>query len=233
MAELQEEKNASIDVQEQLDKAELFFEKNKKTIGIVGGVILGIAALISAYKFWYIPSEDAKAQAEIFMAQQYFEKDSLDLALNGGTVAGQSFTGLLEVADNYGMTPTGNLAEYMIGTILLKKGKFEEAIERLSNFSTDDIMISTVAIGAIGDAHSELKHNEEALKFYLKAANMNSNEFTTPLYLKKAGLVYEVQKEYSEAAKVYERIKKEFNKSTEARDIEKYISRAKVAGNIE
>ena len=233
MAESQEEKNVVVDVQEQIDKVELFFEKHKKNISIIGGAIILIVGFFSAYKFWYIPSEDAKAQAEIFMAQKYFEKDSLDLALNGGTIAGKSFVGLLEVADNYGITPTGNLAEYMIGTILLKKGKYEEAIERLSNFSCDDIMVSTVAIGAIGDAHSELQRYDEALNYYLKAANMNSNEFTTPIYLKKAGLVYESKGEFAEAVKNYVRIKKEVSKSTEARDIEKYISRAKVAGNIE
>lgn len=233
MAEIQDEKNTGLDVQEQLDKAELFFEKNKKNISIIAGVIIAVAGLISLYKFWYIPSEDAKAQAEIFTAQQYFEKDSLDLALNGGTIAGQSFTGLLDVADSYSGTPTGNLAEYMIGTILLKKGKFEEAIEHLSNFKSDDIMISAVALGAIGDANLELNKSDEALNFYLKAANTNSNEFTSPIYLKKAALVYESKREFAEALKNFERIKKEFNKSTEARDIEKYISRVKVAGNLE
>jgi hypothetical protein len=47
--------------------------------------------------------------------------------------------------------------------------------------------------------------------------------------LKKAGLVYEEQKEYGNALDVYEKIKADYSDATEAQDIDKYISRAKAA----
>ena len=43
----------------------------------------------------------------------------------------------------------------------------------------------------------------------------------------KAGLIYEEQKKLEDALKIYERIQKDFFKSYEGRDIEKYISRVK------
>ncbi|MFL5753472.1 MAG: tetratricopeptide repeat protein [Bacteroidia bacterium] len=237
MAEVTEEKQTTgtgIDVQEKLDRAELFIDKNKKQVAIVAGIVLALIGGVIAYKMWWLPKQNDEAQAQLFMAQSYFEKDSLNLAINGGTVPGSTVTvtGLTEIAENYGGTKAGNMAEYMIGTALLQQGKFDEAIEHLNNFDSDDIVLSAVAVGAIGDANLELGKTDEAIKFYMKAADKNTNSFTTPLFLKKAGMAYEGQNNYAEALKVYERIKKEYTKSTEGREIEKYIARAKTAGNL-
>ena len=79
----------------------------------------------------------------------------------------------------------------------------------------------------------ELNKVDEAIKFYLKAADKSNNDFTTPMFLKKAGFAYEQKANYTEALATYERLKTEFGKSTEARDIEKYIARVKVLGNIQ
>jgi tetratricopeptide (TPR) repeat protein len=78
----------------------------------------------------------------------------------------------------------------------------------------------------------ELNEVDAAIKFYQKAADINTNSFTTPIYLKKAALAYESKSEFADALKLYERIQKEYSKSTEARDIEKYIQRVKTAGNL-
>jgi tetratricopeptide (TPR) repeat protein len=233
MAEVSEEKKTNFDVQNTLGGAEMFFEKNKKMIGYVGGALAVIVVAVIAYKMWYIPEQNKEAQNEMFVAQDLFIKDSLNMAVNGGTYNGTAYTGLQEIAENYGSTPSGQMAEYMVGVSLLHQGKFEEAIEHLEKFSSDDIMLSAIAIGAIGDAKMELKDTDEAIKYYLKAADKNTNSFTTPIYLKKAALAYESKSQYADALKLYERIQKEFPKSTEAREgIEKYIQRAKTAGNL-
>jgi tetratricopeptide (TPR) repeat protein len=232
MAEVSEEKKTGFDVQNTLGGAELFFEKNKKMIAYVGGGLVVIVLAVIAYKMWYIPEQNKEAQTEMFVAQSLYDKDSLNMALKGGNYNGAAYAGLEEIADNYGNTPSGKVAEYMVGTALLQQGKYEEAIEHLENFSSDDVMLSAVAIGAIGDAKMELKETDEAIKYYLKAADKNTNAFTTPIYLKKAALAYESKNEYADAVKLYERIQKEFPKSTEARDVEKYIQRAKTAGNL-
>lgn len=232
MAEVSEEQKTDFDVQQQMDKAEMFFDKNKKTLGYVGGAIAVLVAAVIAYKMWYIPEQNKEAQAQMFTAQSLFDKDSMNLALKGGMYNGTTFVGLEEIAENYGGTPSGASAEYMVGTALLQQGKYEEAIEHLENFSSDDIMLSAVAIGAIGDAKMQLNQTDDAIKYYLKAADKNTNSFTTPIYLKKAAIAYESKSQYADAVKLYERIQKEFTKSTEGRDVEKYIQRAKTAGNL-
>ena len=232
MAEVSEKQETSFDVEETVGKAEMFFEKNKKMIGYVGAAIAVLTTAIITYKMWYIPEQNKEAQAQMYMAQSLFDKDSLNLALKGGNYNSTTFTGLEEIADNYGSTPSGKVAEYMVGVALLNQGKYQDAIDHLENFSSDDVMLSAVAIGAIGDAKMELNEVDAAIKFYQKAADINTNSFTTPIYLKKAALAYESKSEFADALKLYERIQKEYSKSTEARDIEKYIQRVKTAGNL-
>lgn len=216
---------------------EIFYEKNKKTITYGGGALLAIVAIFSFYKFYWLPGQESEAGSEAFFAQTYFEKDSFNIALNGGvsvsTADGpKTMMGFKDIADNFGMTKTGNLANYYSGICLLRSGKFAEAIEYLEKFKGNDEMVAPVAVGAIGDANMELNNVDEAIKFYLKAAETSNNNFTTPIYLKKAAFGYELKANYTEALATYERLKNEFTLSSEARDIDKYISRVKTLGNI-
>ncbi len=221
-----------------LDGLQLFFEKNKKMITYGGGAILAIVAIFSFYKFYWLPGQEAEANNEMYIAQSFFEKDSFNLALNGNvqvqTGNGQvTMVGFRDLADNYSATKIGNLANYYAGICLLRTGKFEEAIEYLQKFDGNDEMVAPMALGATGDAYMELNNVDEAVKFYLKAADKSTNNFTTPIYLKKAGFAYEQKANYTEALAAYERLKSEYSKSTEARDIDKYIARVKVLGNLD
>jgi tetratricopeptide (TPR) repeat protein len=206
-----------------LSKAEQFLVDNKKIITyIVGGIAILILGYWAYMQFIHKPKV-RQAESDMYMAQIYYEMDSLNLALNGdGTKPG-----FLDIIDEYGNTPSGNLANYYVGMIYLKQGKFEDAIEYLEEFDGDDQMIGPMATGCIGDAHMELGDKEAALEKYLEAADQSENSFTTPMYLMRAGWVYEDLGEWEEALKVYERIEKEYYRSYEAMEIKKYISRAK------
>ncbi|HXB39690.1 MAG TPA: tetratricopeptide repeat protein [Bacteroidia bacterium] len=238
MSEVKEKKEPAIDIEGQIDRAELFFHKYKKQMGIAAAAIIGVVGIIVAYKMWYLPTKDAEAQSEMFYAEGYFEKDSFNVAINGGRIikladgTDKTVMGFEEIADQYGLTPSGNLAQYYLGISYLRTGKFEDAIAHLEKFSTNDVILNSVAVGAMGDAHMELNKADEAIKYYLKAADQNSNTFTSPIYLKKAATAYETKGNYAEAVKLYERIQKEYNKSTEARDMDKFITRAKILGNL-
>lgn len=210
-------------VEEALSKTEQFIESNQK---IITYVVIGIVAVIMLFflfrKFVQIPREEM-AQEVIFQAQTYFGADSLDLALYGD---GESY-GFLDVADEYGSTKAGNLAKYYAGICYLNKGEYENAIDYLKKFDGSDVLVSAMALGAMGDAYMELGDTDKAIEYYIKASEKNSNEFTTPAFLMKAGWAYELQGEYSKAIEVFEELKKDFPKAREARDIDKYIARNK------
>lgn len=207
-----------------------YYEANKQTINYVGGGLLLVIGLIVGYKFYWLPSKEAEAADEIFYAQSLFERDSFNLALKGGAMVRYSqgtkpMMGFEKIYEEYSYTKTGTLAAFYAGVCYLHLGKYEEAINYLKKYDLNDEIYQPLAYGNIGDAYMELNNPEEGIKYYLKAANDKINNFTTPLFLKKAALALESQKRYKEALELYERIKKEFLTSNEARDIEKYIAR--------
>lgn len=219
-----------INVEEAFSKTEVYIEQNKKSLSIIAVAIIALIGGYFAYKYWYVAGEEVKARAEMFKAEAFFEQDSLNKAINGDLKTGSA--GFAQIAEDYSITPSGNLAEYYLGICYLKQGKFQEAIEHLEEFNSKDMIVAPIATGAIGDANMELGKVDEAVTFYIKAAEQSSNKFTTPIYLKKAAMANEERKNYSDAVKLYERIKNEYAEAAEARDIEKYIARAKTLGNL-
>lgn len=220
-----------------LEGIQLFYEKNKNMINYVGGGLLAVVGIFCFFKLYYLPAQETEAVNEIFWAESYLEKDSFNLALKGGVMVNspdgqKQMMGFEQIADQYSMTRTGSLASYYAGVCCLRTGKFEDAINYFGKYDGNDEIVSAIAVGAIGDCNMELNRADEAVKYYLKAADMRNNSFTTPLYLNKAGFVFEQQGNYENALKAYERIKKEFSKSTEGRNVEMAIARVKALGNL-
>ncbi len=210
-------------VEEALSKSEKFIEKNQKILTIVIGSAVVIVLGIFAFQKLFIAPREKAAQGQMFMAQKYFEQDSLAKALNGDA----NYPGFLTIIDDYSMTKASNLAKYYAGIIYLKQGKYEDAITYLNKFDSDDEFVGAMAIGGIGDAYMELGQKDKALDSYLKASKEQVNDLTTPLYMMRAAFVYEDLGKFEKAIELYEKIQKEHPKSNEARDIEKYIEQAK------
>jgi tetratricopeptide (TPR) repeat protein len=211
-----------IDVQEVYGKTEAYVEKNKNTLTIIAGAIFVLFAGYFGFTRLYLFPKEKEAAELIWKAEYYFEKDSLDLALNGD---GNHF-GFMQIADEYSITKYGKLSNYYIGVIHMKKGEYETAIEYLKSGQVDDEITGSVAIGAIGDCYVQLGDYDKGLSYFKKAAANSDNQFTAPIYLKKAAIVLEEQKDYKSALKLYNQIKTDYPNSAEARTIEKFIARA-------
>ena len=210
-------------VEQTLTKTEQFLEQNYKPLLYV---LVGLVAVVGI--FWllklYSGKKNEEAQSQMFMAEQYFAQDSLKLALNGD---GNNL-GFIDISDQYKMTKSGKLANYYAGACLMHLGQFEEAIGYLKNYKVKDDVLAPEAIGLIGDANVELGNNDEGIKYYLEAADMADNSFHTPIYLMKAGMIYEIAGNYPEALKLYEKIQDKYPESTEGKSIDKYIARVKM-----
>jgi tetratricopeptide (TPR) repeat protein len=201
-----------------------YFDRHKKIVTYVGGGLIVLIAAIIGYRY-YQSGQQAEAQLSMFRAQRYFENDSFKTALNGdGTPEGM---GLKDVADEYSGTKAGDLAHYYVGMSYLQTGKYQEAIDELKSFDLKSAVVYPLALGGIGDAYSQLKDYDEAAKYYIKAAKENDNEYTSPRFYKKAGLVYEQLKQYKDAVDAYQTIKDKYKKTPYAMDIDKYLYRAK------
>lgn len=206
-----------------LDTAEGFIEKHRVKLLIgVGVVVLG-ALIIYGTKKFYIEPRNEHAQEAMYQAVNAFEAGNFDLALKGNG----NVMGLLDVIDEYGSTPAGNLAQMYVGLSYLQQGKFEDAVKYLEKFDTDEEIMQSVADGALGDAYTELNKLDKAVDLYQDAADAGI-AFTAPRYLNKAAVVFESQKKWDKAIKMYEEIKYKYPTSAEARDADKNIERAQL-----
>mgnify|MGYP001138453262 CR=1 FL=1 len=213
-----------IDIAEKLNEGRQFFEKFQKEISIGVGVFVALTAGIGYYLYSYIPTLEKEAQAEIFYAQGHFANDSFNLAMYGDNMG---HFGFADIIDNYGGTKSADLSNYYMGVCLMRTGDYEGAIDYLSDFGGNDKIVSSVALGAIGDCYSELQNDGKAFDYYMKAAKNNENDFSTPLYLMKAGNISEALGDYDNAISAYEKIARDFPNSTEGREVKKYLARAK------
>lgn len=205
---------------EQISKTEEFLEKNKIAVFTVGGIL---AAVIAAYFFfnYWLTNQNQTAQNEMFQAVYYFEADSLDKALEGD---GNNY-GFLEIIEEYGITEAANLAHYYAGASFLKKGEYISAVDHLSEFSSSDLLVQARAYALIGDANMEMENFEEAIKYYNRAADYKPNEYTTPVYLMKAALVYEKLEDYQSALECYNKIVENYVSASEYQTARKHKAR--------
>ena len=222
MANKNKTEDQFVQVEQALGKTEQYIEDNKNSLMIIVGAIVGIIVIFKAYQNFYIAPLEEEAQIEAYMAELYFQKDSFNLALNGD---GQ-YAGFLDVADDYSSTKIGKLAHYYAGLCYLHTGDYENAIEYLEGFSSDDIIISSLALGCTGDAYMELGDRDNAKEAYEDAVDNSNNGVTAPRYMMKLAMIHESNGDYSDALDIYKTIKEDYKDSREASGIEKYISRA-------
>ena len=211
-----------IDVAEVGKDAQHWLEVYRKPL------LIGVAALalaIGGYFAWksYVAGNQKKAVAALWKAEQLFERDSFALALSN---PGGGYDGFLDISKKYGSSPAGNTAHYYAGICYLNLGKFDEAIQQLEDFSPSGSVTPTMKYGALADAYSEKKDFAKALKMYKEAATSGGIDDLKAFYLKRYGMLSEVQNDASSALEAYQEIKQKFALTADARDIEKYIARA-------
>jgi tetratricopeptide (TPR) repeat protein len=207
-------------VEQTLTRTEQFLEDNYKVMLYILGVVVVVAGIAWLARV-RVSNRTEEAQSQMFVAEDYFATDSLNYALYGDG----NYLGFIDIADEYGMTPSGNLARYYAGISFLHLGEFEQAIEYLEKFKKKDIILAPVALGATGDAYIELGETARGLEYYRRAAEYTENSFYAPVYLMKAAQIHEIEGDYDKALDIYNKIKEEYPDSNEGNNIEKYIAR--------
>ncbi|MGB0915536.1 MAG: tetratricopeptide repeat protein, partial [Crocinitomicaceae bacterium] len=121
----------------------------------------------------------------------------------------------------------GEVAQFVYARQLMSEGSFEAALKELKGVDVSDTYVAIMASGLQADCLSEMGDYEKAYTSYMKAANMADNEYTTPMYLMKAGLCAEETKNFDKATEAYEKIRDDYTGFASQKSIEKYIARAK------
>ncbi|NOQ74965.1 MAG: hypothetical protein GQ574_23330 [Crocinitomix sp.] len=214
---------AKADELDQLTSTESFIDKYKNPLIIgVGALVVIVLGIIGYQKFISEPHELESREA-YWPAYYEFEQDSTALAITGS----EDFDGMEYVADEYSGTSGGNIANYTMALAAMKEAQYQDALDYFDECDFDDIIVGSMVLGLKGDCYVELDDFSAAAEMFEDAAEREVNEFTSPMYLLKAGLTYEALDQNNDALTAYEKIKNDWSKSDEALDIDKYIARVK------
>lgn len=206
--------------------------RNRNPIfGFIGLVVIGVLGYLAYNNFIVKPRQQEAVQAmseplDFFNRAMQIDAganrdDMLQRALNGA-----GGYGLLDVANKFGNTDAGNIANYTAGMAYLNLRQYKEAVQHLEKFSSKDEFLAVIAKGAIGDAFTETGQTQEALKYYEEAAKMRSNNYSTPKYLFRAALAAIELGQMNKAETFLKQIEKDYPLSPEAEKVPVYLGLA-------
>ena len=217
-------------------RAKGFWEKNSKPIIYVGTAIILLIGGWYAYKYFVVIPKQNQASDMIFpaenlfdkMASSGFNKDSVNLVLNGGVSSdGSNIPGILKVINKYGGTSSGNRAKYIAGATYLQIKDFDKAIKYLKEFDGNGAsQIQSKAYIMLGHAYAEKKNADEALSYYKKAATVNpKDESITSYALLMAASYADAVGKTKEAIEMYKDFKNKYPGNSSIGDVEKHLAR--------
>ena len=205
-------------------QGENFFEKNSKMVITAIVVIFVLAAAIFGYRKAIVEPRNNKAQEMLFEAQYQFESQNADfaLALNGN----ENTPGFVQVIEQYGNTPAGNLAQMYAAACSLRLGELDKAESYIAKFN--DVkgipgqIVNAMAAGIKGDIAVEKGDFESAAKLFEKAAKISDNNFSAPMYLRKAAMAYNAIGQADKAQELYKHILDTYPTSYDSREANKF-----------
>ena len=209
--------------EEKVLEGEFFLERHGKKLLIAGIAIVVVALGIFAYhRFVKLPRKE-KATAQLFVAEDQFLAGQESLALKGQA-------GFEAIAKNFSGTDAANLAHAYSGICLYDEGKYQQALDELKKFSSDETLVAPSIQRMIGDCYVQLGKLEEAVKAYESAAKQASSEAISPSCLIKAGHVYEKLGKADKAIAAYKEVKEKYYNTPEAQTVEADLMRAQAQG---
>ncbi len=198
-----------------------FVRENQKSLLFIAAAILALIVIYIAYQKVYLAPREVEATDQMHVAQEYWDKKDWDKAIKGDA----GYPGFEKIISSYSNTKAANLAYYYLGVAYLNKGDYDKAINNLTSYRGDDYMVAAEALGSTGDAYVQKKQLDKADTYFKKAADKAQNDFLSPFYLKKLGLVYEAENKPEDALDTYKKIKSDYPNSAEAQNIDAYIGR--------
>jgi len=208
-------------IEQALTRSEQFIEDNQKVLTyILGGLIVVLLIIIGGNRYYLKPLNE-EAAADMYYAERFFEMDSFNLALNGyGT-----YPGFLNVIDDYGISKSAKISKYYAGVCYHQLGDHEAAVNLLNKFKTDDLLVGAAKYSTLGDAYVEMGDMNKAISAYKSGIEKYENNFSSPIMLKKLGLVYEELAQLDDALEAYKVIESNYPGTAEGKEIKKYIGR--------
>ncbi|WP_018626640.1 tetratricopeptide repeat protein [Niabella aurantiaca] len=205
-----------------VDTLRVLWLKHGKKITIALGLIVVLGGGYMLYKSFVQKPKIEEALDKSFKAEEYFKKDSFNLALNGDGVN----PGFIALAKKYSSTPTGNLANFYAGVCYVKLNQNDKAVAYLKDFKTGSKQIQQRAYKLLGDAYGDMGKGAEALESYKKAAKEFEADQTAcaEALFSAAYLAQHVLNKKEEAVGLYKELKEKYPRTQQGFDADKYLA---------
>lgn len=188
--------------------AQFWITENPK---ILGGVVLGIAAIIIVAYLYSSgrAADDLAANRELRKVQELYQQQQYDIAINGDPA--QGIIGLEEIVDKYGSTPTGEIAKLYLGNAYLFTDELDKAMATFKDASPGTEMLRASVFAGQAAVYEARGEYEEAASHFEKAATNFENELLTAERYLMAGMNYGEAGKMDKAKKMLEKVKESKN----------------------
>ena len=193
----------------------------------ISAILIGVIVFLGYRQFIWKPDNE-KSKDAYYIPMNYILKEQ-NKNPNDTTVAPiDPIKKLQGAVKKYDGKIGGEISKYLLATQYMRNGKYKQAIPLLEDIVVVDTYMSAMIVGLQGDCKSELKKYTEAIELYEIAAEINENNFTSPMYLFKAALNAEKLKKNAEANAYYEEIAFHYPNSFVAKqkNMQKYKARS-------
>lgn len=197
---------------------------NTKTVRLIaaGAVVL----LLGAFGYgWYASNQAAEAQVLLAGPERAMMMGDFNTALYGD---GSTVTGLMALSKKYRGSDAGNIATFYAAVAASRLGEYESALGYIKSFKAPKGIMGVGAIALHAGILESLDRHEEAGKLYVKAAEWDVNDNTTPKYLVAAAQAYLAAGNKRQAANVADRILAEYAISPAANTAKQIQARASI-----
>ena len=202
-------------------KGMTLWEKHQTLIiGLGIGLVVLLVALVG-YNFWQGKQDEAAAERLGLILAQY-EQGQYAQALDGTA----DRPGLIEIADEFGSTDTGNLATFYAADALYQLERYDEALTYFERYDADDDILGASALAGQAAIKEQQGDNAAAARLFRRAADAYASPATAPDYLMAAGRNFEAAGDNASAIEVYEAFLEEYDETPNAIVVEALLAQA-------
>ena len=205
---------------ETFSKAQSFYDSNKNTvIGALIAVIVILGGSVGYY--YYSTAQENQAQQLMGQASQAYLQGNYQQALTGSEA---DFTvGFQQIINNYSMTDAANLARYYAGVSEFKLGNPQEALGYIQQYEIPEGIMGVGPLSFHGVVLTDLGNHSEAAQMFVKAAEWDENDSTTPYNYLEAAKAFHDAGNSAKAQEYADMIVNNFSSSSQVAEAQKLL----------
>ncbi len=192
-------------------QSSMFFDEHRTlVIGVITGIVV-LAVAVFGWRYWQSQRSD-EAQVYLGAILNEYNAGNWQAALDGTDTT----PGLLEIADQYGSTATGEQATFFAADALFQLGRTDEALAMFEDYDGEGLLEASALAGQ-GAIYEQTGDAERAAGLYERAARAFDSPASTPGYLLDAGRAYAAAGETDAAQEAYQTVLDDWADTPEAR----------------